>query len=128
MNETPDKSEANELPATEPTDTAGEDVLDKGVIKIGSQRDRPEREPTAADVAQELVKPAQAFSSESIVGDAESKYPPPRVQRMPEDLQREIDESLGGLSIDELMKQGAGGTRVLCTTSLCLRLCWRAPN
>ncbi|MCA9263290.1 MAG: S1 RNA-binding domain-containing protein [Planctomycetales bacterium] len=91
-------------------------------IKIGSQRDRENQ----ADVAgegkpEEPAEMPEAPAPQPLVaashgGDAEAEgatveppaevittFPPPRLRRVSEDLQREIDDALADVSLDDLM-------------------------
>ena len=87
-------------------------------IKIGSQRD------DAATVAikakpQNLTTPAapsdsvgeQTGGPQPTSGEKAEAFPPPRIeQKLSDELQREVDEALGNVSIDELIGGGAAST------------------
>lgn len=86
-------------------------------IKIGSQRDPA---PAPQVEATESVAPEPTPAAEP-AADAEQTvavpFPPPRLQRMSEDLQREIDDALQDISLDELLQGGprttnAAGTEI----------------
>ena len=72
----------------------------------------PDASPTVEDTAS-AAAPAKATavsdSDESAVDAVSSdpSFPPPRLQRLSEDLQREVDEALAGVSVDELLGEGA---------------------
>lgn len=55
----------------------------------------PEAEPVAATNA--------ADDSPEPIGGAARSFPPPRLNRMSPELQREIDDALGGLSLDDIL-------------------------
>ncbi len=42
-----------------------------------------------------------------VAADGTTTYPPPRVQRLPQDLQQEIDAALDGVSLDDLMNDSS---------------------
>jgi small subunit ribosomal protein S1 len=84
-------------------------------IKIGSQRDvvGPPSETTAAP-AEAPGEPSREAPAEEAPVDEETPlpgFPPPRLQRVSEDLQQEIDDALKDLSLEELLQgeAGAGG-------------------
>ena len=47
--------------------------------------------------------------SSTDTADGATKFPPPRIQRLSDDLQKEIDEALAGVSLDALMSGDASG-------------------
>ena len=105
-----------------PTDSSSEQATptDKRKIKIGSQREEASQaaDPQTIVLKSELVDPA-AESSMVSPGDADqsapahesdgakSGFPPPRVQRISQDLQDEIDAALGDVSLDALLTGAA---------------------
>ncbi len=112
--------------ASPPTSTSGmsADQAAKRVIKIGSQRsgettvippravaatEPPESPPPASVVAPPTVSPADVPMAPP---PPAPRFPPPRVDRLSEDLQKEIDDALADVSLDELLgRSTAGGTQ-----------------
>ena len=82
-----------------PSSSSAERPLRK--IKIGSQRDQPAKPPAPEPTPNE--PPAEATAEEQAEQSEPTSFPPPRVDRISDELQREIDEALGGQSIEELM-------------------------
>lgn len=95
----------------------GEGVPPRGKILIGSQREprvavpEPEESTAAAEIAStaatrgpeehlQSTPPQQALPPQA--------FPPPRISRVSDDLQREIDEALLGLSMQDLMEEKGG--------------------
>ncbi len=87
---TPDVDSTGSV-ASEPTETTP-----TRKIKIGSQRDAATQDVAAKQPEPEAEPPAPKL-------DPKTGFPPPRVDRISDDLQREIDEALGGQSIDALL-------------------------
>lgn len=86
-------------------------------IKIGSQRDAKAAAETSSEAAVEQPQPAPPAVDEPDVSPpteaAEDvrKFPPPRVEHISEELQQEIDEALGGASVDDLLAGEITGTQ-----------------
>ncbi len=96
--ETDPASPNSSLPPGEPRSTRQ--------IKIGSQRNdvAPSPEEDHEEPASEtgdVPAPQEAPAAEEPLPNS---FPPPRLQRMSEDLQQEIDEALQDLSIEELLQ------------------------
>ena len=127
-----DEKLTNEAPANrDAPDTPESKAAVKRVIKIGSQRPGHEIKPPQPEPSADDATPAQATTTsettpdESKVespatsstveaetetaGSTETAFPPPRIQRLSEDVQREVDEALAGLSIEDLLGEGASG-------------------
>jgi small subunit ribosomal protein S1 len=72
-------------------------------IKIGSQRDPAPEVKVEPEIDEQESKHAP-----TVAEDGTTKFPPPRVDRISDDLQQEIDAALGGASIDALLAGETG--------------------
>ena len=131
--QTPDP-ETKPSPTTPDPSSHSEPTRPKRTIKIGSQRDTdantvPAKEsvatsasafpaepvPVPADLPTNAAEAAipHEESSPDLVPIEEKSFPPPRIDKLPEDVQREIDEALAGVSVTDLMEgvsAAAGGS------------------
>lgn len=110
----------------------------KPSIKIGSQRDddNPSKAKAATPVerfaaaeAAEIAASAEASSATSTETSLDqaakptdeknegTSFPPPRIQRVSADLQKEIDDALGDVSLDDLMS-GTSSTQSASSTEI----------
>ncbi len=69
-----------------------------------SSTDEPDREHATAAAATNIgVSGEEATET---IAEPMSPFPPPRVQRLSADIQREVDEALAGVSLDDLLSGG----------------------
>ena len=63
--------------------------------------------PTAAAATVETGSEATTEAATTVSNEGTPSFPPPRIQKMSDDIQREFDEALSGLSMDDLLGGGA---------------------
>lgn len=84
----------------------------KSRILIGSQRDPKEpsamESPEAEVTAEPQVEPPPKLEEAEASQGKRVAFPPPRIQRVSEDLQREIDSALLGLSMQDILESSGG--------------------
>ncbi len=129
---TDDPKPASDDPSTDPvpedptpsdSPATPEETRPARQIRIGSQREAASPIPEAADAADtgEVSPDAEADADADAEATAPgtedpsvTSFPPPRLQRMSEDLQQEIDEALQDVSLEELLQ---GETRTDAATT-----------
>jgi small subunit ribosomal protein S1 len=93
------KAPPEQPPTTEPS-TAKQPVRK---IKIGSQRDAPAADKPEVLATPPKEAPVEPTPSEPVAAEPAKSFPPPRIDRVSDELQREIDEALAGESVEALL-------------------------
>jgi ribosomal protein S1 len=89
----------------EVTSQATDEVKASESVTTPAAPDRPTKNAPATSPATSPVPMVDEknMASPTVTEDGKKQFPPPRIQRLPEDVQKEIDEALDGVSLDDLM-------------------------